>query len=95
MEYFLFVITFATKLVSKFVTNKKMETKINSLDLQGYYAALSKKEKSKLLNYLAANYGMNYSTVRSKLSGQKYVSMNTLDRMAINEAIKKEALWRY
>lgn len=72
-----------------------METKINSLDLQGYYAALSKKEKSKLLNYLAANYGMNYSTVRSKLSGQKYVSMNTLDRMAINEAIKKEALWRY
>lgn len=72
-----------------------METKINSLDLQGYYATLSKKEKSKLLNYLAANYGMNYSTVRSKLSGQKYVSMNTLDRMAINEAIKKEALWRH
>ncbi len=72
-----------------------METKINSLDLQGYYAALSKKEKSKLLNFLAANYGMNYSTVRSKLSGQKYVSMNTLDRMAINEAIKKEALWRH
>lgn len=72
-----------------------METKINSLGLQGYYATLSKKEKSKLLNYLAANYGMNYSTVRSKLSGQKYVSMNTLDRMAINEAIKKEALWRH
>lgn len=75
--------------------NKKMKTKIDSLNLQDYYADLTKKEKSKLLSYLAATYGMNYSTVRSKLSGQKYVVMNTLDRMAINEAITKEALWRY
>lgn len=72
-----------------------MEHNFDTLNLEGYYAKLSKSEKGKFLKYLTVNYDMNYNTIRRKLSGIDGYNLNTLERMACNEAITKEALWRY
>ena len=72
-----------------------MEQKFDSLDLQGYYAGLTKKEKSSLLSYLNNEYDMTCSTIRRKLAGNQGFGLNTLERMACHEAIKNENLWRH
>ena len=72
-----------------------MEQKFDSLDLQGYYAGLTKKEKSSLLSYLTKEYDMTCSTIRRKLAGNQGFGLNTLERMACHEAIKNENLWRH
>jgi len=40
-------------------------------------------------------YDLNYNTIWRKLSGVAAYQLNTLERMACTEAIKKEDLWRY
>ena len=72
-----------------------MEQKFDSLDLQGYYAGLTKKEKSSLLSYLTKEYDMTCSTIRRKLAGNQGFGLNTLERMACHEDIKNENLWRH
>lgn len=67
----------------------------DSLNLEGYYANLTKKEKGKFLKYLLVKYDMNYNTIRRKLSGVGGYQLNTLERLACKEAIEKEDLWRY
>lgn len=67
---------------------------LEALSPLSYYAGLSKKDKGKLLAYLALTYGLNYSTICRKLSGARGCVLNTLERMACNEAIKNERLWK-
>lgn len=70
--------------------NKKIEHKIDSLNLQDYYGNLSKKNKGLFLKYLVVAYDMNYSTIRRKLTGV----LSTVERIACNEAIKNEEIWK-
>ena len=72
-----------------------MEQKVDSLNLQEYYAGLSKKEKGGLLNYLTKKYDMKSSTIRQKLRGYPGYNLNTLERIACHEAIKNESVWRH
>lgn len=72
-----------------------MELNFDTLNLEDYYANLSKSEKTKYLQYLMVNYDMNYNTIRRKLSGVDGYNLNTLERIACKEAITKEALWRH
>lgn len=71
-----------------------MENKFESLNLEVYYANLSRKNKAEYLKYLMVNYGMNYNTIRRKLSGVGGYNLNTLERIACKEAIQKEGLWK-
>lgn len=91
----IFVYIFAAKLDTKNNINKQMEQIFNSLAPEGYFANLTKKEKGKFLRYLMVTYDLNYNTIRRKLSGVAAYQLNTLERMACTEAIKKEDLWRY
>ena len=72
-----------------------MEQIFDSLYLEGYFSNLSKKEKGRYLRHLMVTYDLNYNTIRRKLSGVAAYQLNTLERMACTEAIKKEDLWRY
>lgn len=72
-----------------------MEHNFDSLNLEVYYSKLSKKDKSKYLKYLMINYGLNYNTIRRKLSGAMGYNLNTLERLACKDAIEKEAEWRH
>lgn len=72
-----------------------MEQIFDSLYLEGYFANLSKKETGRYLRHLMVTYDLNYNTIRRKLSGVAAYQLNTLERMACTEAIKKEDLWRY
>ena len=91
----MFINIVVSNLDTKSDINKKMEQKFDSLDLQGYYAGLTKKEKSSLLSYLTKEYDMTCSTIRRKLAGNQGFGLNTLERMACHEAIKNENLWRH
>nr|DAW02207.1 MAG TPA: hypothetical protein [Caudoviricetes sp.] len=73
---------------------KEKEKKNDSIDLQVYYAALSKKDKSNLLTYLMVTYDMNYNTIRRKLSGSEGYYLNTLERIACLEAKDNEIKWK-
>ena len=46
------------------------EVKNGALTIEGYYASLSKKEKSQLIQFLMTKYGFCYNTVQQKLSGR-------------------------
>lgn len=72
-----------------------MKYNFDSLNLEGYYANLSQKEKSLFLRYLMVEYDLGYSTIRQKLAGTCNSKLNTLERMACHEAIEKEELWRH
>ena len=74
--------------------NKKTEHKIDSLNLQDYYGNLSKKNKGLYLKYLVVTYDLNYSTIRRKLTGVDGYYLSTIERIACNEAIKNEEIWK-
>lgn len=68
--------------------NKPKNSAIVVLD---YYAALSKKEKSELINYLIVHYAFRYNTIQQKLSGKS--AFNPRDLLVVSTVIK-EQLWK-
>ena len=67
------------------------EVKNGALTIEGYYATLSKKEKSQLIQYLMTNYGFCYNTVQQKLTGTtKFKTRNLL----VEQTVIKESLWK-
>ena len=46
------------------------------------------------LKYLVVAYDMNYSTIRRKLTGVDGFFLSTVERIACNEAIKNEEIWK-
>ena len=67
------------------------EVKNGALTIEGYYATLSKKEKSQLIQYLMTNYGFCYNTVQQKLTGR--TKFNPRDFLVVQTVIK-ESLWK-
>lgn len=67
------------------------EVKNGALTIEGYYATLSKKEKSQLIQYLMTNYGFCYNTVQQKLTGR--TKFNPRDLLVVQTVIKK-SLWK-
>lgn len=68
--------------------NKQKNT---AIVVQDYYADLSKKEKSQLMNYLIVNYDFRYNTIQQKLSGKS--EFNPRDLLVVSTVIK-EKLWK-
>lgn len=68
--------------------NKQKNT---AIVVQDYYADLSKKEKSQLMNYLIVNYDFRYNTIQQKLSGKS--EFNPRDLLVVSTVIK-EQLWK-
>lgn len=68
--------------------NKQKNT---AIVVQDYYADLSKKEKSKLMNYLIVHYDFRYNTIQQKLSGKS--EFNPRDLLVVSTVIK-EQLWK-
>lgn len=70
---------------------KSEESRI--LELQDYYAGLSKKERSGLLRYLIATYGYSYTTLVTKFSRRMNQNFNVRD-LALIEPVISSAEWR-
>lgn len=68
--------------------NKQKNT---AIVVQDYYAELSKKEKSQLMNYLIVHYAFGYNTIQQKLSGKS--EFNPRDLLVVSTVIK-ENLWK-
>lgn len=68
--------------------NKQKNT---AIVVQDYYANLSKKEKSLLMNYLIVHYDFRYNTIQQKLSGKS--EFNPRDLLVVSTVIK-EQLWK-
>ena len=64
------------------------EVKNGALTIEGYYATLSKKEKSQLIQFLMTKYGFCYNTVQQKLT-----KFNPRDLLVVKTVIK-ESLWK-
>lgn len=65
--------------------------KNGALTIEGYYATLSKKEKSQLILYLMTKYGFCYNTVQQKLTGR--TKFNQRDLLVVQTVIN-ESLWK-
>ena len=70
---------------------QEKKPKNSTIVVQDYYAALSKKEKSELMNYLIVNYDFRYNTIQQKLSGKSL--FNARDLLVVSTVIK-EQLWK-
>ena len=70
---------------------QEKEVKKRALTIEGYYATLSKKEKSQLIQFLMNQYGFCYNTVQQKLSGR--TKFNPRDLLVVSTVIK-EQLWK-
>jgi hypothetical protein len=70
-----------------------MDEKKERVNPRDYYQKLNRKEKSEFLNYLLLNFGMNYSTIRRKLSRTPLGELTKLEMMTINNVIENE-LWK-
>lgn len=66
---------------------------IGKIDVRDYYSRLTKKEKSKLLEYLMVKYGYNYTTIRVKLTGVR-ARLKRNEELDVQEAINNESIWR-
>ena len=67
------------------------EVKNGALTIEGYYATLSKKEKSLLIQYLMTNSRFCYNTLQQKLTGR--TKFNPRDLLVVQTVIK-ESLWK-
>ena len=67
------------------------EVKNGALTIEGYYASLSKKEKSQLIQFLMTKYGFCYNTVQQKLSGRTKCKPSDL---LVVQTVIKESLWK-
>lgn len=70
---------------------QEKKPKNTAIVVQDYYAALSKKEKSELMNYLIVHYDFRYNTIQQKLSGKSL--FNARDLLVVSTVIK-EQLWK-
>lgn len=70
---------------------QEKEVKNGALTIEGYYATLSKKEKSQLIQFLMNKYGFCYNTVQQKLSGR--TKFNPRDLLVV-QTIIKDSLWK-
>lgn len=67
------------------------EVKKSTITIEGYYAALSKNEKSKLISFLMLNYGFRYNTIQQKLTGKS--KFNPRDYLVVSTVIN-QSLWK-
>lgn len=70
-----------------------MNENLANVSPRDYYLQLNRKEKSKFLNYLLVNFGLNYSTIRRKLSNTPNGELTKLEKMTIDKIIETEE-WR-
>lgn len=92
MEVSNFIFIFAANLLIKNEMDKKISEVLTAVDLQDYYHAQKKKDKSKLLHYLTDKYGMGYSTIINKFAGR--LEMSKADIVLFNLAVNDESLWK-
>lgn len=62
------------------------------LTVIGYYKNLTKKEKSKFLQYLCTNFGFMQNTIRTKVSGVN--PMREYELKVCEDTINNEYVWR-
>lgn len=62
------------------------------ITVQGYYQNLTKKEKSKMLQYLCVKYCYVQNTIRTKMTN--VYPMKDYELRDIESTIKNEAAWR-
>lgn len=67
------------------------EVKNGALTIEGYYATLSKKEKSQLIQFLMTKYGFCYNTVQQKLTGR--TKFNPRDLLVV-QTVVNQSLWK-
>lgn len=70
---------------------QEKEVKNEGITVQGYYASLSKKEKSQLIKFLMDKYGFCYNTVQQKLTGR--TMFNPRDLLVVTTVIN-QSLWK-
>lgn len=69
-----------------------MSGNLTGVQLQSYYKEkLSKKEKSRFLKYLIAEFDYSYQTIQQKMTGG--AEMNKRDLILIGDVVEKES-WK-
>lgn len=86
-----FLLIFANKFNDKNRDMQENEVKNGAITIEGYYATLSKKEKSQLIHFLMEKYGFCYCTIQQKLTGR--TKFNPRDLLVVQTVIN-QSLWK-